>query len=226
MNPCEPSWSEQARTTLDVAGVATLLTRSAHSPCTMTIVAIETQLGGSPRVWVEASARPTATLAESPLATLVVPAAAPFRCLNLGGRLLPSAEDSSGCQPYDMTIDRAELIGTTTSVVIPVNALLKAKPDPIRHDASAILEHLQVAHQQELLACARAHGMSDITSIIPRRLDRYGFELVALSAAGVTRLRLSFPNGPIESIADLGLDLQIQMGCRCTRPPSGRARGS
>lgn len=225
MSTREPSWSEQARTTLDIAGVATLLTRSAHTPCTMTIVAMETQLGGSPRVWVEASARPATTLAESPLATLVVPAAAPFRCLNLGGRLLPSAEDRSGCKPYDMTMNRAELIGTTTSVVIPVNDLLKAKPDPIWRDASAILEHLQGAHEQELLACARAHGMSDITAIVPRGLDRYGFELVALSANGVTRLRLSFPNGPIDSIADLGLDLQTQMNCRCTQPPTGRPRG-
>lgn len=226
MNPSEPSWSEQARTDLDIAGVATLLTRSPLTPCTMTIVAIETQLSGSPRIWVEASARPTATLAESPLATLVVPAAAPFRCLNLVGRLFPRAQDSSGCQPYDMTIDRAELMGTTTSVVIPINALMKAKPDPIRHDASVILQHLQGAHEAELLACARAHGISDITAVVPRRLDRYGFELVCLSATGVTRLRLPFPNGPIERIADLGSGLQPQMNCRCTQPPSCKDRES
>jgi hypothetical protein len=58
-------------------------------------------------------------------------------------------------------------------------------------------------------------GMAKADWVIPRNLDRYGLELLVLTADGAAPVRLSFPDGPITSIDDVPASIRTALTCRC-----------
>ena len=87
--------------------------------------------------------------------------------------------------------------------------------DPWAGMANDLLEHLREAHAAELLACIRAHGHAHAEVVVPRTLDRYGIELAAICPDGVHRVRLLFPDGPIDTLDKVGPGLLVPLTCHC-----------
>lgn len=77
-----------------------------------------------------------------------------------------------------------------------------AVADPIASDASAILEHMNEDHSDALPLYCRAFSRATHTlSATMTSIDRYGFEMTAVTAAGPRPIRLAFP-APIASKTD------------------------
>jgi hypothetical protein len=55
--------------------------------------------------------------------------------------------------------------------------------------------------------------------VIPRGLDRYGLELLVLTADGIASVRLSFPDGPVSALGDVPVSLRAALTCRCHAGP-------
>ena len=69
----------------------------------------------------------------------------------------------------------------------------EAKPDPLAPAAEGILAHMNDDHADAVLAYARAFGaMPDATSATMTAVDRYGFELAAITPAGKRARRIAF----------------------------------
>jgi hypothetical protein len=98
---------------------------------------------------------------------------------------------------------------------VPLAQYCAAEPDPLWRQAPAVLRHLEQGHMAELVACTRAHGMSDADWVVPAGLDRFGLKLLVFTTDGVTEARLSFPDGPVASLAQVPASLQAIMSCRC-----------
>jgi putative heme iron utilization protein len=68
-----------------------------------------------------------------------------------------------------------------------------AEPDPLAGAASGILRHMNGDHADAVLACARAlAGIEDATSASMTAVDRYGFEMAAVTPKGPQPARLAF----------------------------------
>jgi len=57
--------------------------------------------------------------------------------------------------------------------------------------------------------------------VLPRGLDRYGLELAAVTSDGAASVRLSFPGGPVRSLASIPPPLRTLLVCRCLALPDG-----
>jgi putative heme iron utilization protein len=69
-----------------------------------------------------------------------------------------------------------------------------ATPDPLVDAAAGIIEHMNADHADaQVLFCRHFAGLVDTTSATMSTVDRYGFDLVAVSAAHRTAVRLAFP---------------------------------
>jgi hypothetical protein len=111
----------------------------------------------------------------------------------------------------------------------PLARRLAASPDPVRVSlpAEPPFSALRLTgtarpvtvHMGELVRCVRAHGMSRAEWVIPRGLDRYGLELLVLTADGIAAVRLSFPDGPVSSLDDVPVSLRTALTCRCQAGP-------
>jgi hypothetical protein len=213
-----PSWAERARTALAGASVATLVTSGRASRRVLATVAVADRPDGRPTVWLETSSPVVRRLSRRPVATLMLAGSSPVWSVRLAGALTPCYSDRPGQSAYRMALFAVMLVGSTR-VPVPVAEFTAATPDPIRARAGELLDHLEQAHADELLACAWAHGY-DAESVLPRGLDRYGLELVALGKGGVSRFRLPFPDGPVADVADIGPGLDLPLGCRCLRTSS------
>lgn len=209
-----PSWGELGRTALADASVATLLTGDCPTSYTPTIVRIQPGLEAQAQFWLEPSSPTVARLSRWPVATLVVAAPLPFRTLEMTGSVRRGPGDGSARRPFDLVPTSARLVGARAQA-IGLEEFLGAEPDPLRREAATILHHLEAAHTAELLACLRAHGYVDAVAVLPRTLNRYGVELVALSHHGVQNVWLAFPGGPVDALHDVGLGLRTVMMCRC-----------
>ena len=110
-----------------------------------------------------------------------------------------------------------------TEVLLDLTAFRAAEPDPLRTDAPVVLAHLREAHGADLVHCVRSQGHGDAAWVEPRRLDRYGLELLVVSPDAVSELRLPFPR-PLSSLDELGPGLRSALTCRCRSvPPDERA---
>ena len=70
-----------------------------------------------------------------------------------------------------------------------------AEPDPLRPHAAGIIEHMNDDHADaQVLFCRHFAGRPDTTSASMSAVDRYGFEMIAVSDAGRAAVRLAFPN--------------------------------
>ena len=67
----------------------------------------------------------------------------------------------------------------------------------------------------ELIHCVRAHGMPQADWVIPRGLDRYGLQLLVLTADGTAAVRLAFPGGPVTSLDEVPASIRTALTCRC-----------
>ena len=69
----------------------------------------------------------------------------------------------------------------------------RAEPDPLADAASAILAHMNGDHADAVVAYARGlAGIADASAATMTGVDRYGFELAAVTAAGPRTARLAF----------------------------------
>lgn len=102
---------------------------------------------------------------------------------------------------------------------VPLAQYQAAEPDPLWRQAPGILTHLALRHSAPLLACIRAHRLPGARWVLPRGLDRYGLEFVAVTRDGAATVRLPFPDGPVRSFADIPPSLRILLACRCLALP-------
>lgn len=210
----QPSWGEVGRTALADARVATLVTGDGPTPNPPTIVRIEPGLEARAQFWLEPLSPTVGTLSRWPVATLVVAAPLPFRTLELTGAVRSGSGDGSACRPFDLMPTSARLVGAQAQA-IRLEEFLRAGPDPLRGEAPAVLGHLEVAHAADLLACVRAHGRTGAVAVVPRRLNRYGIDLTVMTANGVQTVWLAFPDGPVDSLLEVGPGLRHLLMCRC-----------
>jgi hypothetical protein len=69
----------------------------------------------------------------------------------------------------------------------------RAEPDPLADAAAGIIEHMNADHADaQVLFCHHFAGLADTTSASMSSVDRYGFDLVAVSAEHRTPVRLAF----------------------------------
>ncbi|AKF02958.1 HugZ family protein [Sandaracinus amylolyticus] len=68
-----------------------------------------------------------------------------------------------------------------------------AEPDPLADAAAGILEHMNDDHADAVLAYARAlAGIAEASAATMTAVDRYGFELAAITPAGPKAARIAF----------------------------------
>lgn len=77
---------------------------------------------------------------------------------------------------------------------VPLEEWRRAEPDPIASDAAAILEHMNRDHGDALpLYCRAFSRASDIDRAVMTSIDRLGFEMSVVTAAGARPVRVAFP---------------------------------
>lgn len=70
----------------------------------------------------------------------------------------------------------------------------RSEPDPLVAAAAGIIAHMNGDHgEAQLLYCRHLLGRSDTTDASMSAVDRYGFEMVAVSPAGRAAVRVGFP---------------------------------
>jgi putative heme iron utilization protein len=70
-----------------------------------------------------------------------------------------------------------------------------AGPDPLVGAAAGIIEHMNDDHADaQVLFCRHFAARPDTTSATMSAVDRYGFEMIAVSEAGRVAVRLAFPD--------------------------------
>jgi len=70
-----------------------------------------------------------------------------------------------------------------------------AEPDPLAAAAAGIIEHMNADHADaQVLFCLHFAGRPDTMSASMSAVDRYGFEMIAVSDAGRAAVRLAFPD--------------------------------
>jgi hypothetical protein len=106
---------------------------------------------------------------------------------------------------------------------VEASAYLEAQPDPLRHEAAAVIAHLRRDHGQDLADCLRAQGHHQVLWAEASRLDRYGLELIALEAEGISTIRLTFPE-PVHDLRELGPSLYLALHDGCGECRHRRSR--
>jgi putative heme iron utilization protein len=73
-------------------------------------------------------------------------------------------------------------------------AYAAAEPDPLVDAAAGIIEHMNADHAEaQVLFCRHLLGRPETTAATMSAVDRYGFEMIAVSPAGRAAVRLGFP---------------------------------
>ena len=73
-------------------------------------------------------------------------------------------------------------------------AYARAEPDPLAAAADGIIGHMNADHAEaQVLFCRHLAGRPDTTGATMAAVDRYGFEMIAVSPAGRAAVRLGFP---------------------------------
>jgi len=71
----------------------------------------------------------------------------------------------------------------------------QAEPDPLASAAAGIIEHMNADHADaQVLFCRHFARRPDTTEATMSAVDRYGFEMIAVSPAGRAAVRLEFPD--------------------------------
>jgi hypothetical protein len=217
----QPTLAELARTALDRADVGTLISRGGPAtPAVLAVVRIAAA-DGRPVVELEQSSFMVGRLAACRVATIAVPAETPFKALQLTGSMMRCEPVDGGARAYRLSPLSARLVGAR-SISVPLGAFQAARPDPLWRHAVETVGHLARGHAADLLACVRANGFADVQAAELRAIDRYGLEFALITGTGVGTARLPFPDGPVESMADLPGGLRAVLLCRCRGCPGRR----
>jgi hypothetical protein len=213
-----PSLPELARTALARAATATVTAaESPRAPGAPGPVPVRATRDGSPLLLPAAGSPLGRWLAADPGPVRVsLPADPPFSALRLTGTARPAARGDgyAGIAACVVTLESIEFTGGGRALV-PVEEYRAAAPDPLWRVAPGILHHLEHGHMPGLVHCVRAHGMTRADWVIPRGLNRYGLELLVLTADGVAAARLSFPDGPVSRLDDVPVSLRAALTCHC-----------
>jgi len=209
-----PSLPELARTA--VARAATAAVSLVGGPVTASEIPVRSGPAGSPVLLTATGSALARQLGTGPETVSVsVAAAAPFAGLRLTGTARPAARNRQAeIIAYVVAVRSVEFCGTV-SALVSLDQYQAATPDPLWHEAPGILRHLEQGHMSDLIGCVRAHGMRQADWVIPHGLDRYGLELLVLTADGTAAMRLSFPSGPVTSLQDVPASVRTVLTCRC-----------
>lgn len=222
-----PSTAESARTFLAQASVGSLICRGAGGGVrSLTAVHVTDQPDGQPLLHVEEASPVARQLPHCPMATLAVSAAAPYQALHLTGRAERLPNQDGDRLTVRLSLLAARLIHGTSGqppCALPVAEFRAACPDPLWRQAAPTVAHLAQAHHDELLACVRAHGITDALAVEPTALDSYGLQLAVIGLQGVRTVRLRFPGAPVTSMDEVGQGIRALMTCRC-RSCAGHGR--
>lgn len=217
----------QARTSVDCARVGSLTTYTRHpSRQHTTAVAVQARPDGSVEVQVPVRSLAARQLVSRPLATLLVAPAAcqPVLVHGAAQRLRPTGSGSV----LTFHLDVATVRVGTARLAVDEQSYARAAPDPLRHDAPAVLAHLNADHAQALAACLRARR-TDVGFVHATGLDAGGLTVLVADGDGVDTVRLRFPSR-VESLDELPVSLStaLQPGpsCPCTRRARPGTAGS
>lgn len=217
-----PDDAVRARTSVDCARVGSLTTYARHPSSQHTCsVAVEPRPDGSVELELARDAVGARQLLARPVATLEV-APVGFEPVMLHGsvRRLPGLS-AGGALLFRLDVT-AVRVGTPP-VLLDGASFCAARPDPLRHDAAAVLEHLNGCHADALAACLRAGG-HDAGFVVATGLDAGGLTVTAVGAEGVDRVRLRFPS-PVSDLGELPMSiggaLNPRCGCSAARPSRG-----
>ncbi len=216
-----PSLPELARTTLARAAAATVSDAgSADGLAAAGPVPVRAGRDGGPLLLSAIGSPVEQWLASTPgSVTVCVPARVPYSVLRLTGTCRPLAQDRAAGITACAVAVRSVLFVGAVSVPVPVEEYRAAAPDPLWRVAPGVLRHLEHGHMADLVGCVRAHGLHQADWVIPRGLDRYGLELLVLTADGTARVRLSFPDGPVASLHEVPASIRTVLTCRCQAGP-------
>ena len=95
-----------------------------------------------------------------------------------------------------LTVDHIRYVGGYGRMSwVDAAAYRAATPDPLVDAAAGIIEHMNADHADaQVLFCRHFAGLADTTAASMSAVDRYGFDLVAVSDAHRTAVRLAFPD--------------------------------
>lgn len=214
-----PPLAELARTTMASVSAAVVTCAAAALP--PATVPVRAGRKGDPVLLPRPGSMLARRLAAGPtMVTVTVPAETPFSALRLTGMTGPEAPRDA----YPVILNAVEFTGTVPAQVA-LAQYEAAAPDPFRREARAILRHLERCHVTELVGCVRAHGITTAEWVVPRRLDRFGLELLVLAPGGLAAVRLAFPDGPVTKTTDVPLSIRAVLTCRCADPAPSAPRG-
>lgn len=214
-----PDVAVQARTSIDCARVGSLTTYARHPSSQHTCsVSVQARADGTVEIELAVDALSARQLIARPVASLLV---APVGCapvlLHGSARRLPGPS-RRGTLVFHLEL-AAVRVGSP-GVLVDQAAYCAAAPDPLRHDAPAVLAHLNDGHADALAACLRAAG-HDAAFAHATRLDAGGLTVTAIGDAGADIVRLAFPRS-VTRLADLPVSLNCLLGprCRCPHAPA------
>jgi hypothetical protein len=221
-----PSLAEQARTALARAGSATVSQAGPGGEAGPVQAPIRAGPAGSPVILPGIGSALARQLTACPQPVAVsLPAPVPFSALRLTGAARPARRDRAArITAFAVEVQSVEFSGASPARV-PLAEYRAAAPDPLWRQAPAVLHHLEHGHMTDLIRCVRAHGMIQADWVIPRGLDRYGLELLVLTADRLAAVRLSFPDGPVTSLRGVPASIRGVLTCRC-RSAGGRHNGA
>lgn len=212
----------RARTSVDCARTGVLTTYARHpSSQATTHVVVGPRADGTVELRLPRTSAGARQLVARPVATLrVAPAAQDPVLLHGSARRLPGIAHD-GALVFHLRA-AAVRVGAR-GALLDEQAYAAAEPDPLRHDAPAVLAHLNGGHADALAACLRARG-HDAGFAQAVRLDAGGLTVLAVGVDGVDRVRLRFP-APVHALSDLPVSLggvlSPRCGCSASRPVEG-----
>ena len=212
-----PPLAELARTTMALACAAVVNCPESRGLPPMTVPVRASRTGGPVLLPRHESALARCLAVSPALVTVTVAADAPFSALRLTGMTSSGRDYGPDVPAFPVAVRSLEFTGAAQAQV-GLAQYEAAAPDPLRHQAPAILRHLESCHMAELVGCVRAHGITAAECVIPRRLDRFGLELLVLTPVGLAAVRLGFPDGPVTTIAEVPLSIRTTLTCRCGDP--------
>ena len=96
---------------------------------------------------------------------------------------------------YRLTVESIRYVGGYGRMSwVDVAQYADAEPDPLAGAAAGIIEHMNADHADaQVLYCRHLAGRPETTEATMSAVDRYGFEMIAVSPAGRVAVRLGFP---------------------------------
>jgi heme iron utilization protein len=105
-------------------------------------------------------------------------------------------------------------------------AYADAEADPLAAAAAGIIEHMNADHAEaQVLFCRHLLDRPDTTEASMSAVDRYGFEMIAVSPAGRAAVRLGFPDECTTGDQVRQAMVALVAAARAAAPASGSPQG-